>query len=175
ITANALQGFGGRVTIDTQAIFGTQFRDRLTPESDITATSELGPQFSGTVTINTPDVDAAAGLVELPDNVPDQSNQINVGCAATRGNSFTITGRGGLPESPTTPLRGRAIWRDVRNAAIATPTANTSSKKSHPPVQLVEATGWIVNNLGQVELVANLPMRTNVNPELNCNNLQRIR
>ncbi|MFB2975376.1 filamentous hemagglutinin N-terminal domain-containing protein [Microseira sp. BLCC-F43] len=180
ITANALQGFGGRVTINTQAIFGTQFRTAATPESDITATSELGPQFSGTVTINTPDVNTAAGLVELPDNVTDQSNQINVGCAATRGNSFTITGRGGLPESPTNPLRGRAIWRDVRNASTATPRANTTaqnrqSKKSNTPVQPVEATGWIVNDLGQVELVANLPTQTGVSPEANCNDLPRLR
>jgi filamentous hemagglutinin family protein len=174
ITANALR-FGGRVTINTQAIFGTQFRTAATPESDITATSELGPQFSGTVTINTPDVNTAAGLVQLPENVTDQSNQINVGCAATRGNSFTITGRGGLPESPTNPLRGRAIWRDVRNAATATPRANISSKKSSPPVELVEATGWIVNDLGQVELVANLPTQTGVSPEANCNDLPRLR
>lgn len=180
ITANALEGFGGRVTINTQAIFGTQFREALTPESDITATSELGPQFSGTVTITTPDVNTAAGLVELAENITDRSNQINVGCAATRGNSFTITGRGGLPESPTTPLRGRAIWRDVRNASTATPTANTStqnlqSKKSNLPVQLVEANGWIVNDLGQVELVANLPTQTVMNPELSCNNLPGLR
>ncbi len=175
ITANALEGFGGRVTINTQAIFGTQFRDRLTPNSDITATSALGPQFSGTVTINTPDVNTAAALVQLPDNVPDQSNQINVGCAATRGNSFTITGRGGLPESPTTPLRGRAIWRDVRTASIATPSANISSNKPHPPVELIEATGWIVNNLGQIELVANLPTQTTGSPAPSCHNLQGIR
>ncbi len=175
ITANALQGFGGRVTINTQAIFGTQFRDRLTPDSDITATSELGPQFSGTVTINTPDVNTAAGLVQLPENITDQSNQINVGCAATLGNSFTITGRGGLPQSPTTPLRGRAIWRDVRNASSATPRANISSKKSEPNVQLVEATGWIVNDLGQLELVANLPSQTGVSSAPNCDDLPRLR
>ncbi|HAJ59722.1 MAG TPA: filamentous hemagglutinin, partial [Cyanobacteria bacterium UBA8543] len=131
--------------------------------------------FSGTVTINNPDVNTTAGLVQLPENITDQSNQINVGCAATLGNSFTITGRGGLPQSPTTPLRGRAIWRDVRNASSATPRANISSKKSEPNVQLVEATGWIVNDLGQLELVANLPSQTGVSSAPNCDDLPRLR
>jgi large exoprotein involved in heme utilization and adhesion len=46
IIANASQGFGGRVMIDSQGIFGTQFRQQITLNSDITATSELGPQVS---------------------------------------------------------------------------------------------------------------------------------
>ena len=46
-----------RVIIEAQGIFGTEFPNRLTPESYITATSDLGPKFSGTVELNTPDVD----------------------------------------------------------------------------------------------------------------------
>ena len=57
------------MTIDAQGIFGTEFRQAPlldTPESDITATSEAEPQFSGTVEINTPDIDPSGGLVNLP-------------------------------------------------------------------------------------------------------------
>ncbi|HAX79750.1 MAG TPA: filamentous hemagglutinin, partial [Cyanobacteria bacterium UBA11372] len=68
ITANAQQAAGGRVTINTQGIFGTQYRLRTTDLSDITASSELGAQFNGIVQINSPTVNPAAGLVELPEN-----------------------------------------------------------------------------------------------------------
>ena len=46
ITANAQQALGGRVKIQAQAIFGTEFAPQLTPESDITASSEVGAEFS---------------------------------------------------------------------------------------------------------------------------------
>ncbi|NEO67485.1 MAG: S-layer family protein, partial [Moorea sp. SIO4G2] len=42
ITANAQLGPGGRVIINAQSILGLEFRDRLTPGNDITATSDLG-------------------------------------------------------------------------------------------------------------------------------------
>jgi large exoprotein involved in heme utilization and adhesion len=42
ITANALQGNGGRVSITTQGLFGIEFRPELTPDNDITVTSESG-------------------------------------------------------------------------------------------------------------------------------------
>ena len=41
IIANARQSFGGRVSINAQGIFGTQFRDNPTLLSDITATGEV--------------------------------------------------------------------------------------------------------------------------------------
>ncbi len=64
ITANAQNSFGGNVTINAQGIFGTQFRDNLTSQSDITATSELGAEFSGVVELNTPGIDPSAGIIE---------------------------------------------------------------------------------------------------------------
>ncbi|MBE9041882.1 S-layer family protein, partial [Oscillatoriales cyanobacterium LEGE 11467] len=68
ISANAEQSFGGQVNIAADGIFGTQFRDAPTPESDITATSALGAEFSGAVQIQTPVVDPASGLVALDGN-----------------------------------------------------------------------------------------------------------
>ncbi len=49
ISANAEQAFGGQVIVNADAIFGTEFWTQPTTASDITATSELGPEFSGTV------------------------------------------------------------------------------------------------------------------------------
>lgn len=110
ITANAFTGRGGRVDITTQGLFGIEPRDRLTPLSDITASSEFG--IAGVVTINTPDVDPSRGLTELPSNLVDAASQIAQGCVPdTRQStsSFVVTGRGGLPPSPTEPLGNDAV------------------------------------------------------------------
>ncbi|MCA1991323.1 MAG: S-layer family protein, partial [Coleofasciculus sp. S288] len=159
ITANAQQGVGGRVSITAQGIFGTQFRERVTPESDITATSELGPQFSGIVEIDIRGIDPARGLVELPDAIIDPSDRIATGCPADEGNSFAVTGRGGLPEDPTATLRGRTLWQDVRNLSefggqsrMASTMGNEQLTNNNQPI--IEAQGWAIDANGQVVLVA---------------------
>ncbi|MEA5463389.1 hypothetical protein [Leptothoe sp. PORK10 BA2] len=43
ITANAEKSFGGQVIVNAQSLLGTDYRLLLTAESDITASSELGP------------------------------------------------------------------------------------------------------------------------------------
>jgi filamentous hemagglutinin family protein len=160
ITANANAGRGGRVSVSATGIFGTQFRDATTPDSDITATSNLGPQFSGTVEITTPDVNPAAGLLEVSASFSEISNQIVTGCAADKGNRFVFTGRGGVPEDPSQPLQGTAVWRDLRlvGATGTQPQARKSAESPLPPAPpLVEATGWVMGAGGQVQLVANAP------------------
>ena len=176
IIANAQEGVGGRVSITARGIFGTQFRQEQTPRSDITATSALGPQFSGIVEINTPDAEPASGLVELPEQVTDPSDRIITGCAAEQGNSFTVTGRGGLPSDPAAGLLGRPLWWDARNPLpiarqetgrpiaerrfIPSPIASASANSSQAPgysAPIIEATGWRMNARGEVELVAQIP------------------
>ncbi|MBW4680339.1 MAG: filamentous hemagglutinin N-terminal domain-containing protein [Microcoleus vaginatus WJT46-NPBG5] len=177
ITANAQAGFGGRVSIIAQGIFGIQFRDALTPQSDITATSNFGPQFTGTVEIITPNVDPTSGVIELPARPTDPTTQISAGCRQ-QGNSFTITGRGGLPSEPTQTLVGKAVWRDLRPVAeFARGEAReqgslTNASVPNPPSPLVEATGWTVNAKGHVELVATAPnvtLSSSWNQPANCN------
>jgi len=166
ITANAEEGFGGRVIITAQGIFGIEFREELTPESDITVTSELGAEFNGVVEIRTPEVDSKSALVDLPENVTDPSQQIVKGCASDVGNTFTITGRGGLPEDPVSGLRGRALWWDNRDLSSIGNQASLVAQSEEVPLGqpqngdrrvLVEATGWVIHPDGQVELVASLP------------------
>ena len=165
ISANAEQSFGGRVIINSQGIFGTQFREQSTPESDITASSELGAEFSGIVTINNPDADPTSGLVELPAQTTDPSDQVTVGCEAASGNSFAITGRGGLPEDPTATIRGQTVLFDLRDF-----TESEVNDENLPPVKkqarqelpkaIVQVKGWIVNQDGEIELVAALPQES---------------
>ncbi|MDY6939596.1 MAG: filamentous hemagglutinin N-terminal domain-containing protein [Cyanobacteriota bacterium] len=177
ITANAQQSFGGQVVVSAEGIFGTEFRDRLTPESDITATSELGAQFSGTVTILTPDVDATSGLVRLDSETTDPADRVVSGCAAAEGSSFTVTGRGGLPEDPTATIRGQTFWEDLRTVAPELPP-ETSDRRSNPisnglaaESKIVEATGWIVRDDGKVELVAQQPQRGDRAFSIECRDL----
>jgi large exoprotein involved in heme utilization and adhesion len=166
ISANAEDARGGQVIIDAQGIFGTEFRERENPAtSDITATSELGPQFSGTVEINTPDVDPAQGLV----NLPAQPTETEVVQACQPGGSqaqseFVITGRGGLPPTPREALGidiAELDWvtlnPEVENRS--SPAVSTNPHRD-TPAQIVEAQGWIIGENGEVILTANAPTVT---------------
>ena len=163
ISANSIDRRGGNITINSYAIIGTQFRNQNTSLSDITAFGK-DASLSGTVQLNTPDVDPSSGLIELPVNIVDPTRLIAQGCPANRGNSFTITGRGGLPPNPSEPLRANNtvlpnwVTRDRSSSeTISTPIQNP---KSEMPNQIVEATGWIINNKGQMELIASAPTPT---------------
>ncbi len=173
MSANAEESFGGRVIINAQGIFGTQFQLEDTPFSDITATSALGSQFSGTVQINIPDVDPSRGLTHLPNEPVDASRQIAQTCRATstrasQQSQFVITGRGGLPPNPKEPLSKDAVQVDwvTLNPRVenrSTPAVSVP-KTSATPAPLVEAQGWLMNAKGQVVLTANAPTATPQTP-----------
>ncbi|HLO47389.1 MAG TPA: S-layer family protein, partial [Kamptonema sp.] len=154
VTANAFQGNGGNIRIATQGLF-------TSANSRITASSSLG--ISGTISINNPNLDPSSGLVQLPEKLVDPSTQIAQGCVADRGNTFTIAGRGGLPEEPTATLRGQTVWQDLQNYAVESPESHNEPSKTAPVTtipetpSLVEAVGWQIKANGDVELVANLP------------------
>ncbi|HIK11015.1 MAG TPA: S-layer family protein [Oscillatoriaceae cyanobacterium M33_DOE_052] len=184
ITANAQAGFGGRVNISATGIFGTQFREQLTPESDITATSNLGPSFSGVVEINTPDVQPAGGLLELSSQLQDQSQLVTQSCQADSGNEFYIVGRGGLPTSPYEPLvapLGETNW--VEPAAVipisrhSTPQNSVLNHQPSPKTrqEIIEATAWAVSPTGEVFLVVAAPnshSRSGLQMPTDCSALQ---
>ncbi|MEG3850050.1 filamentous hemagglutinin N-terminal domain-containing protein [Microcoleus sp. herbarium19] len=131
IRANAIRGRGGNIVINTQGIFRSF-------DSDIDASSELG--IDGRVELRTPDIDPVKGLnqPETP-GVPPQPAR---GCQTSgqRASRFVITGRGGLPPTPSERVTGGN--EDNFDAAQ----------------ELVEAQGWIINAKGEVELVANSPV-----------------
>jgi filamentous hemagglutinin family protein len=170
ITANAKQSFGGRVIINAQGIFGTQFQKQLTPQSDITASSNLGAQFNGVVQLNTPDFDPNQGLLELPSDLVDRSTQVAAVCRGTGGNEFVVTGRGGLPEVPAQILRDGTVWEDLRLAESGNQELKAKSQNSPAPkiqhatrvsqAPIIEAQGWVVDANGQVSLVSQLPPST---------------
>lgn len=150
ITANAVEGKGGNIRITTQGLF-------LSPDSQITATSERG--IDGVVEINRPDIDPNADLVVLPTQIVDVSRLIAQGCGAG-GNAasksqFVVTGRGGLPPTPSEATRSDAVLVDlgtlVRENDVAISSSHLTSSESVP---LVEANGWVIGDKGEVVLTA---------------------
>ncbi|VXD14936.1 exported hypothetical protein, haemagglutination activity domain [Planktothrix serta PCC 8927] len=153
ITANAVQGNGGRVVINAQGIFGTNYRQQENPNtSDITATSDLGAEFNGTVELNIPIVDPTSGLVDLQEGFVNAETLIDQRChpGNPQRSSFIITGSGGLPLNPTTdPLSSDQGWVDHRfSDQQIYPNSQVKSK------EIVEAQGWIIHENGTIELVA---------------------
>ncbi len=155
IVANAFTGKGGNITVNAQSILGLKFQPFLTSESDITAFSQTNPILNGQVTLNTLNLDPSKGLATLPTTLNDRTNQITSSCRTSQSSStFTVTGKGGLPESPTDPLTSDAIIADwVPIAPEATPTRSLSNA-SESKTSIVEAQDWHLSPQGEVVLVA---------------------
>ncbi|MDZ7990802.1 MAG: S-layer family protein, partial [Nostoc sp. EspVER01] len=171
IRADSANFRGGNVTIKNIAgIFGIQSRNEPSLNtSDITATGAT-PDLSGNIEITPPDINPSNGLVELPINLVDASRQISNACTpGTRQfqNTFVATGRGGLPMSPTEPLEDSSTvsaW--VRLKPQPESLANTTTQPQPTAVSttsiaaatpIVEASAWVVNSNGNIELVAQVP------------------
>lgn len=156
ITANAEQGFGGRVTINATGIFGTAFRPALTPQSDITASSALGPTFNGIVEINTPETDPSKNLATLSEAPTDVNQQVRSACGQSAGNRLVVTGQGGLPEQIIHALR--APQETVSPVQVRTSQVGIVSA---PLNAIHEAQGWVRNSEGHLQLVGG---RLSANP-----------
>jgi filamentous hemagglutinin family protein len=177
IRANSVNARGGNISINASGIFGIQFRSQDTSLSDITATG-ANSALSGTVQLNIEQSNPTSGLVKLPTTVVDPSQLIAQGCPATQGNSFVISGRGGLPPNPEQQLDDDADWQDRRrlvveqqadsrgegrsqqSAVAINSQLTTSLDTSHPTpprAPIVEATGWQTTSTGDIKLVATTP------------------
>ncbi|GAX41125.1 filamentous hemagglutinin outer membrane protein [Tolypothrix sp. NIES-4075] len=184
ISANAYEGSGGKVQIQAFGIFNIEQRRREDlirrigkddprelnaqnlQSNDITAISQENAALSGQVNIITPYIDPSSGLVELPDDVSDRSNLIAQGCPANQGNKFTIVGRGGLPPLPTEAVRSNQT-ATVNWVTLDLGTRGGEGKRerggnfqlrthhnSQLDTQMMPATGWVINNKGEVTLIA---------------------
>ncbi|MGK7903623.1 MAG: filamentous hemagglutinin N-terminal domain-containing protein [Hormoscilla sp.] len=166
INANAFEGNGGNILITTSGIF-------LAPDSQITASSQLG--VDGTVEVSTPDMDPAAGLVELGKRPIDVEQLIGKDfCKLSRDSSFIATGRGGLPESPLEELQPHVVWQDLR----LTPPFPRGDETSTPIQQsrtIVEAQGLVTDANGNAVLTAYPPVVTPVGTWLHPVDCQMLR
>ena len=176
IFSNGYYGNGGILNITTNDIFGLQYRPALTPLSDIVASSQFGLQ--GSVTLNTPNIDPSRGLTTLPLNLADPSKQVNQSCAiggklSNKTNSFTITGKGGLPKSPTDELSNTQSLVELVNpvssstdrASIPEPTQDAAPMT---PKAIVEANAIIRDSQGFIRVVSASTPDSPAIPALNC-------
>ncbi|MBE9106320.1 S-layer family protein, partial [Nostoc cf. edaphicum LEGE 07299] len=173
IITNAFTGTGGKITIRAFGVFGMVVRDReelvrlletndpsrldprRLPTNDITSFSQTGSSLEGTTELQ-------FTRVELPTNLVDASQLFDTICSPRskqQANSFIITGRGGLPPNPKDILSPDAVQVDW-----VTLNPSTREGKSPPvtikpttatPKPIVEATGWVRNAKGELELTAN--------------------
>ncbi|OKH30836.1 hypothetical protein NIES2119_30140 [[Phormidium ambiguum] IAM M-71] len=162
ITANSEDSRGGQININAQGIYRQGFigtdvaREGSDRTSDITATSQLGPQFDGVVNLQTPDVDPTQSLINLPQIAVAPILQ-NL-CAVEAGNEefseFVDVGRGGLPPNP----------REMVNLLTS---ANVPD-----PKEIVEAQGWVKDAKGIIHLVVQTSNVTPHSPQVSlsiCN------
>ncbi len=160
IRATAIEDRGGNIKITTQGLF-------LSADSDIVADSKRG--IDGVVEINRPE-DPNNDAISVTVEPVDLTELIATGCGASGSvgsepstSKFIITGRGGLPPTPTEALRsdlvladlGTNIKQDTTTRTI-TPTKQDISKSS----PIVEAQGWVISPKGQVVLTASAPKLT---------------
>jgi large exoprotein involved in heme utilization and adhesion len=134
--------------------------------NDITASSQAGA--SGTVTLNTLNIDPSRGLVSLPLNLADPAQQVTQGCSPNGRSSakqgrFVISGRGGLPANPEDAFTGEQALTDLvalvppsRNLASHPHQARTSQaeRSQQPPTEIIEAQGWVYGTDGSLYLIS---------------------
>ncbi|MEQ8996938.1 MAG: filamentous hemagglutinin N-terminal domain-containing protein [Coleofasciculus sp. B1-GNL1-01] len=178
IIANAFQGSGGQINIQANRVFGFNLRrERLSVETlrnnrtnDISASSESGPQ--GNINIQALTTDPSQELIELPTDTA--APQLDQTCSPTGSgkNEFTVTGRDGLPPSPTDILTPEQPLAD-----LGTPINNTATQPTPTPTPpaspkpIVEAQGWIIDEQGNITLVANVPTANSQGawqPQVSC-------
>jgi large exoprotein involved in heme utilization and adhesion len=149
ISANAIVGSGGQIRIQTSGLF-------LAADSAIEASSQFG--IDGIVEIEIPDVQNAAGIVDLNADPFDPDRLIAEACSATmRGGRFTNVGRDGFPEN--TVSAQRETFEIVTPQGLTSfPQAigyhNPDPQTSQDQATIIEAEGWQRNASGETVLAA---------------------
>ena len=155
IIADAVEGNGGEINITAESIFNLAERDSFpsNDSNDIDASSDFG--LDGAVSINTPDVDPARGLENLPTDLVDASSLISRSCLATTSeklNQFTMVGKGGLVDNPESILRGEAVlsadWLMFDSGEVKTQAIPTPRKK------IIEADSFTLGENGELLLAS---------------------
>ncbi|MDJ0682989.1 MAG: filamentous hemagglutinin N-terminal domain-containing protein [Xenococcaceae cyanobacterium MO_167.B52] len=184
IIANAEEGRGGNIFIETKALFPVDAVEREL----IDASSEVG--IDGEITIVSPDIDSKI-KTNLQEQSPISLEKlIYTGCGLNSdftANRFSYLGRGGISPSPLTVftedmvselgtveyiqqtkkiepdniMEDPSISKINHNYNYSSPSKFSTEREEY--LKLQEATTWIVNERGNLELVAqssNTPMLT---------------
>ncbi|MGD1911249.1 MAG: filamentous hemagglutinin N-terminal domain-containing protein [Rivularia sp. (in: cyanobacteria)] len=171
IIASAVEGNGGNINIKTQGLFGLQFREQLTNESDINASSQFG--ISGQVVLQQLDFNPVNNLIQLPSNF-ENTTKLKAGCRASVGQKFIVSGRGGLPEKPSNLFNGSQVLIQLLDLTpeekipFLTSFQNNNANYDNQQKSIIEATGFSRNENGEIELVASSDTDLKINHINNC-------
>lgn len=161
IVANAFLGQGGNIQITALGILQIEPRPAIAGNgtNDIDASSTFGQ--NGTVTIAQPDSDPSRGLDAAAPEFVDVSQLVAQGCQGGQSSlagRLTVTGRGGVALDPGTVPSAGMPFTDLGEGSLAIApgeaTLSSTAPDSQPPSPPVEAQGWMVNDQGEVVLVA---------------------
>ncbi len=125
ITANAFSGEGGRVNLQTRAVFGVEARNELTAASDITASSNQG--VDGAVVLEAPDTGRVENSVtDLPQDLIQSDGLLASSCITQREGdrgTFVLNGRDRPSTSPADSLAPAYSTGTVQPIATTPQTA----------------------------------------------------
>ncbi len=180
IIANAFKGKGGEVNINVYSTFGfvklsraelaklsRELNPRDLPTNDITAISK-DPDVNnqGEVNVNTLQEFQPTEVPEVTVIDPRQQIAQNP-CQQGVGSEFVVTGRGGLPPTPTQTTRSETVQVDLVKPAPQPNRGNSKKERirssreekqttssSSATKQIVPAQGWVFKHNGEVVLTA---------------------
>jgi filamentous hemagglutinin family protein len=179
IIATAQAGKGGQININAQRVYGFN-KERIQSievdpqtlsnngENDINSTS-ADPQLSGNINLNTEQLDPAKERTKTSENLVEPDETVAQACgtdgSGTIANSFTITGRGGMPADPTKPLNssylsGEKVSGGQRGSDAqeqkggGEPISLDENKKTFSSDEVIPARGMMMNEKGQIVLTA---------------------
>ncbi len=138
------------------SIFGSNLIVLRSPDSIINAVGKL--DIKGDIEVRSPDI----SYMEIADitNLIGQES-----CKLNKGSQFIVTGKGGLPPSPTEFVSSDNIiinWGNILTNVTHYPRANSPSQLATSLIDnakspIIEANGWIINSNGKIVLTANIP------------------
>ncbi|GAB4245752.1 MAG: hypothetical protein Kow0049_35710 [Stanieria sp.] len=167
IVASAAQGKGGQVTINAQQIFNLKERkaDSGNGTNDIDVSSEAG--LDGRVNLTIFKDDILRNASELPRNPVEANQTVAQACSsqgiAEGGNSFTVTGKGGVPPQPTEPMSSDAILlrgtiepeeaevQGSRGAGESLSTDSSHNQNQQQPQGILTSQGYIIPAQGIIK------------------------
>ena len=143
ITANSVGGLGGRIIINADNVLGIQAQEELTEGNDITVISGLGSQFSGQVTLNTPQTNPQQENIEAPEEVVDSSDIITQSACYDFGGDSQLanTGRGGVPQIPGFITRNDVVNVDLVDEVLPEPPPEAIKPHHRTDVTFLDSNG----------------------------------
>ncbi|MEO0455746.1 MAG: filamentous hemagglutinin N-terminal domain-containing protein [Cyanobacteria bacterium P01_A01_bin.114] len=161
IIANAIQGQGGNITINSSGLLGIASRPAIPGNgtNDIDASSEFG--FDGAVAIEQPLPDESQVFVELTNGPIEPSSLVVSQCGDLNNNQFVLTGRGGIPINPSEISEAETPLVDLGTSDLLGETYAPEGEaytlpevtNTHP---LIEAQGWYTDETGHIVLTADI-------------------